>query len=97
MICRSCGTEIADKALICYRCGTATTEARYKPAALPDRGARSPLTLVVIALAVLAIAIPLGSRLIFHDQSNVSAAVAVAIALAAVIVRAYARRRGTKR
>ena len=26
MICRKCGTEIAAKALICYRCGTATTE-----------------------------------------------------------------------
>jgi hypothetical protein len=24
--------EIADKALICYRCGTATTEAKYKRA-----------------------------------------------------------------
>ena len=32
--CRSCGTEIADKALICYRCGTATTEAKFKPAAV---------------------------------------------------------------
>ncbi len=31
MLCRQCGTEIADKALICYRCGTATTEARVKP------------------------------------------------------------------
>ena len=27
MQCRNCGAEIADKALICYRCGTATTEA----------------------------------------------------------------------
>ena len=27
MQCRSCGAEIADKALICYKCGTATTEA----------------------------------------------------------------------
>ena len=31
MQCRNCGTEIAEKALICYRCGTATTEAKYKP------------------------------------------------------------------
>ena len=29
--------EIADKALICYRCGTATTEAKYQPAPLPRR------------------------------------------------------------
>ena len=31
MICKNCGTEIADKALICYRCGKATAEPRVKP------------------------------------------------------------------
>ena len=31
MLCRHCGTEIADKALICYRCGAATTDPIYKP------------------------------------------------------------------
>jgi uncharacterized membrane protein YvbJ len=31
MICKNCGTEIADKALICYRCGQATAEPRVKP------------------------------------------------------------------
>ncbi len=31
MICRTCGTEIADKALVCYRCGQATAEPRFKP------------------------------------------------------------------
>jgi uncharacterized membrane protein YvbJ len=33
MICRHCGTEIADKALICFKCGKATTEPRVKPPA----------------------------------------------------------------
>ena len=37
MQCRNCGTEIADKALICYRCGTATTEAKFKPVPLKPR------------------------------------------------------------
>ena len=31
MRCSHCGTEIADKALICYRCGHATTEPRVRP------------------------------------------------------------------
>jgi uncharacterized membrane protein YvbJ len=57
MQCRKCGTEIADKALICYRCGTATTEAKYQPAT-PGRGASSSrtliLTVIIIALLVLA-------------------------------------------
>ena len=33
MKCRSCGTEIAANALICYKCGTATEEPRIKPPA----------------------------------------------------------------
>ncbi len=32
MICKHCGTEIAAKALICYRCGQATAEPRVKTA-----------------------------------------------------------------
>ena len=36
-----CGIEIADKALICYRCGTATTEAKFKPAAPKRRSSSS--------------------------------------------------------
>ena len=54
MQCRNCGTEIADKALICYRCGTATTEAKYKPA-VPKRARakRTPLVVTVIVVAIL--------------------------------------------
>ena len=57
MICAHCGTEIADKALICFRCGRATTEPRIKP---PDEGSLfsrpkpSRLPLVVAALLILA-------------------------------------------
>ena len=54
MQCRNCGAEIADKALICYRCGTATTEAKYK-AAEPrrSRSRRAPLAIAVLVLLVL--------------------------------------------
>jgi hypothetical protein len=52
MRCRQCGTEIADKALICYRCGAATTEAKFKP---PSRSSRpsSPRRIVVVAVVLL--------------------------------------------
>jgi hypothetical protein len=56
MKCRNCGTEIADKALICYRCGVATTEPRIAPpGARPRRLSLGPrvLALVVFLLAVL--------------------------------------------
>ncbi|HEV3214976.1 MAG TPA: zinc-ribbon domain-containing protein [Vicinamibacterales bacterium] len=53
MNCRKCGTEIADKALICYRCGAPVTEAVHKPA--PLKSARRPLGVyIVFALLVVA-------------------------------------------
>ena len=53
MICRQCGTEIADKALICYRCGTATTEPTHQPYTGSTRRSRSTAVIVVIVLAAL--------------------------------------------
>ena len=59
MLCKHCGTEIADKALICYRCGHATTDPRIKPPAdgpIFARPRRSPLPMVaVVVLIVLAL------------------------------------------
>jgi uncharacterized membrane protein YvbJ len=51
--CRNCGTEIADKALICYKCGTATTEAKYQPAPLRRARAASSRTLLLVVVAVI--------------------------------------------
>ena len=65
MQCRNCGAEIAEKALICYRCGTATTEAKYQPAQLRRRSSSRTLmmTIVIIALiALLALYFGLGMR-----------------------------------
>jgi uncharacterized membrane protein YvbJ len=54
MQCRNCGANIADKALICYRCGTATTEAKYQPATPGRRSSSSRMLIAtVIAIAVL--------------------------------------------
>ena len=56
MICTHCGTEIADKALICYRCGNATTEPRVKPpdtGPIFDRPRRSRMPMVVIVILIV--------------------------------------------
>jgi uncharacterized membrane protein YvbJ len=56
MTCKHCGTEIADKALICYRCGNATTEPRFKPpseGSLFEKRRRSRTPLVIIVLAII--------------------------------------------
>jgi hypothetical protein len=50
--CTHCGTDIADKALICYRCGRSTTEPQ-EPGSLPGRAARRPLWPAAFGLVVL--------------------------------------------
>ena len=60
MNCAHCGTEIADKALICYRCGRATTEPRVKPpddGSLFDRPRRRRVSLTVIVIILVALII----------------------------------------
>jgi hypothetical protein len=55
MRCRHCGTEIADKALICYRCGTATTDAKFKPPPSRRRSGRTIAAIVAVVLTVLVV------------------------------------------
>jgi hypothetical protein len=55
MTCRSCGAEIADKAIVCYRCGTPTADAASRPpvpSARPRAWIAAPVVLVIVALAV---------------------------------------------
>ncbi|MBP1606560.1 MAG: hypothetical protein H6Q08_1934 [Acidobacteria bacterium] len=54
MICRHCGTEIADKALICFRCGKATSEPRRKPPSATERGPGVLLAGAVLVLLLVA-------------------------------------------
>jgi hypothetical protein len=94
MLCRQCGTEIADKALICYRCGTATTEPKFKPpAGTPRRSGSASLVASVLALALLVLfALYLG-RIATGGTPRFLTWAAVGIALVVVVLRAYARRR----
>ena len=93
MQCRNCGAEIADKALICYRCGTATTEAKYKPAELP-RASRGSLAASILAIVILG---ALGLFLVRSTESPESSRpimwIVVGVAVLVVALRAYARRR----
>jgi hypothetical protein len=55
MKCRNCGTEIAEKALICYRCGEATTAPRVQPP--PPPAHRGPIPVVIAMLVIIAAAV----------------------------------------
>lgn len=59
MTCRYCGTEIAAKALICFRCGKATSEPRIAPPAEESvfaHRARSRWPVVVLAVVAALVA-----------------------------------------
>jgi len=61
MICKYCQTEIADNALICYRCGRATKEPRVKPPSEESifdhrRRSRWPIVATVIILVIVVVA-----------------------------------------
>ena len=93
MQCRSCGAAIADKALICYKCGTATTEAKYQLAALPRPASRSGLVATGVALALLVAGALYVERVSTAGTSQWVRYAAVAVAVLIVGIRAYARRR----
>ncbi len=58
MICRQCGTEIADKAIVCYRCGAATAEPARRPAPAASGGRwRLGLVMAAIMLAIIGVAV----------------------------------------
>ena len=85
MHCATCQTEIADNALICFRCGAATTERRREPATIQRR----PVWLWVALLALVALAV-------FVDQQlETPLAWGVAALVGGVTVVAFLwRRRG---
>ena len=92
MNCRHCGTEIADKALICYRCGTATKEPTFKPAATGRRRSSSNTMASVLALALLVLLALYLGPMNAGEVPRVAIWIAVAIAVALVGLRAWTRR-----
>jgi hypothetical protein len=53
MECRECGTRIADKAIVCFRCGTSTAAPGTGPEARPA-GRSSAWPALAVALVVAA-------------------------------------------
>jgi hypothetical protein len=95
MICKHCGTEIADKALICYRCGNATTEPRVAPP--PARGLARPrrsIAPIVISMVALVLAVAFAIRADdFGTPRSVAWVVAAAFLIETVWLIVRRRRR----
>jgi hypothetical protein len=100
MICRNCGTEIADKAIVCFRCGAGTTDPVRKPAAIrPRRGRILPLVaLILLVLLALFLGqagntiVPADYRLVMGVPYGVVAGLLIGIAIVLLLVRISRRR-----
>ena len=93
MKCRQCGTEIAEKALICYKCGAATTDPVHQPPS--ERRPRSRMNFIVTFVALLILA-GVAVFLARSSPNGTPPAVTYIVAGVAVVIvalRAYARRR----
>ena len=93
MQCRQCGTEIADKAIVCYRCGAATTDPVRK--AVPIQSRRSPLVAVAAIVVLLLVALFMGylSRTAANPElPQLAAGLALGAAIAILLLRVLRRR-----
>ena len=94
MICRNCGTEIADKAIVCYRCGVGTKDPVRQPVAVrPRRGRLLPLVALVL-LMLLGLYLGQAGATVWPEGKGygLGAGFAIALAIVLLIVR-IARRR----
>jgi hypothetical protein len=93
MICRQCGTEIAGKALICFKCGAATTDPVFQPQAGTPPRSRAAFTVTFVALVLLAVVAVVLARSAPSGTPPYVTWIIAGVAIVIVALRAYARRR----
>ena len=92
MLCKHCGTEIADKAIVCYRCGAGTTDPVRQPVQVKRR---SPLFGFVVVALLLLLALFMGQASRTAANPNLYQSIAgvlVGAALVLFILRIVRRR-----
>lgn len=94
VICRSCGTEIADKAIVCYRCGAGTTDPVRKPAAIRTRRGRLLPLVALVLMVLLGLFLGQAGQTVLPPGPGyqIAAGAAIIVAIVLLIVR-IARRR----
>jgi hypothetical protein len=95
MICRNCGTEIADKAIICFKCGAGTSDPVRRPATVrPRRGYLFELVALVV-LVLLGLFLGQAGRVVqvpVGPAASLAIEVGVAFAIVVLVVRIVRRR-----
>ena len=90
MTCKHCGTEIADKALVCFRCGHATFEPQIRSGQVPKRGSRVP---VIAALLILILSALFMSQAAVGQAPRLVSWVVAGLAVVVFVWRFWRRRR----
>ncbi len=86
MICQDCGTEISDKAIVCFRCGRSTSAPAPARPVPGRRAGTQPLWLAVTALLVLVAG---GLYMATAASGQVPASLSYTIAALAAVVLAW--------
>jgi hypothetical protein len=95
MICRNCGTEIADKAIICFRCGAGTTDPVRRPAAIRPRRSRLFEVVGLVLLVLLGLYLGQAGQVVevpIGPAASLAIGAGIAFAIVVLIVRIVRRR-----
>lgn len=93
MTCKHCGTEIADKAIVCFRCGAATTDPVRKAAPVRPRRSLLPSALAAVVLLIGALYMGQASRTAADPaQWQTIAGVLAGAAILLLVIRLIRRR-----
>ena len=93
MICRHCGTEIADKAIVCFKCGAGTSDPVRRPAAVRPRRGRVLPAAALFLLVLLGLFLGhAGQTTPLPDGVRLGATFAIVITIVLLAVRLIRRR-----
>jgi hypothetical protein len=92
MQCRQCGTEIADKAIVCFRCGAATTDPVRKAAPIARRSPLLPAVLVIVLLAIALYAWQVSRTAANPELPQLAAGLSLGAAVVALLLGFFRRR-----
>lgn len=95
MVCRHCGTEIADKAIICFRCGASTTDPVRRPATVRPRRGRLFEIVVLVMLVLLGLFVGQAGQVVevpLGPAATLAIGVGIAFAIVILLVRIVRRR-----
>ncbi len=92
MQCRNCGTEIADKAIVCYRCGVGTTDPVRKPVPIKRVGRGMPLVAGIVPLLLALAALAAREASGYPREMDIAAVILTSIGILVLIARLLRRR-----